>query len=282
MESNQNSQDGNRALRRSTRRRENPASEGCSTNATNQPNTNVVSLTDQEKRDLTCAVCLKKYSRLDTLVAHHRNVHNDTVIECDVCLKRFSSTQGLERHQVTHNDARPHRCPRCLKSFKRADSLAAHEDTHWEFVNEKECEYEYCHLKFDNYQSYQRHRRSRTDVPYVPPDASEFIETDGGKYGKHWKGKNCAPTPLHPAYSVQFLNTNEEKDHQCVKCFKVFKGCRPFYDHLVEYHYIRVKGSCYSAFNPRHRRLGVNCDICLKLFGTKQEIKKHKTIAHSV
>ena len=85
-----------------------------------------------ELDDLDCPVCLKVYSREDTLLHHMESVHGEAA-KCSVCEKVLSSHQALLRHSLTHTNDRSFKCKICPKTFKRADTRKYHEDhVHWE------------------------------------------------------------------------------------------------------------------------------------------------------
>ena len=278
-------------LRRSNRHKT-PTENTTTDNISKSTKANSVVLTDVEKSTLTCSICDKKYSRVDNLVAHHRFTHGDKELRCEICSRNFTSAQGLQRHQETHTDERPFACKTCSKSFKRAQTLAVHEQTHCD--DKFRCMQ--CQQVFNSDLAAQRHLRSRTNGAYHPAEGSvaEIIHTSKGE---KWKGKYCSGFSGHVAGSVQFIDTDDKKNHQCPHCFKCFE-CNGIWPHWTTHHcwkeevpngrfYIdngveRPLSDTVHHFDHKHRRIGFNCDVCYKLFASKLEILKHKKSKHSV
>lgn len=73
-----------------------------------------------------CWVCLKKFSRSDTLIAHQRAVHGKRGVKCEACSKRFPTQQALERHWPTHHKQKCFKCSQCSMTYTRDDTLKLH------------------------------------------------------------------------------------------------------------------------------------------------------------
>ena len=224
------------------------------------------------------------------MVAHHRSNHGDKDFRCEICSRKFTSAQGLQRHEETHTDERHFTCKTCSKSFKRAHTLAVHEQTHCD--DKFRCTQ--CQQVFNSELAAQRHLRSRTDEAYHAAEGS-IAEIINSPEGDKWRGRNCG-YGSHVAGSVQFISTDEKKNHQCPHCFKCFR-CVDIWSHWSTFHCWTEKvpsGRFYIDngvekplfdtvyhFDHKHRRIGVNCDVCHKLFASNQEILRHKNSKHS-
>lgn len=232
----------------------------------------------QQKIDLTCPLCAKKYSRHDNLIAHQRSVH-ETTIECTICHKHFATHQGLEKHAVLHSDDRPFTCEVCFKTFKRADSLRQHEQTHYE--GNYQCEEESCRKIFSSPLALHRHKRAHTDSVYHP----------------HEDEVKCPSHPIEASHQIININ-NKTKQHQCTHCLKTFT-CRQFHYHWHLKHSKLVSVESDSPFTNNyrvgrtstirkyihkheHRRIGDRCQHCLKLFCSKQDLQRHQERKHNL
>ena len=235
---------------------------------------------EQQKIDLTCPLCSKRYSRHDNLIAHQRSVHGPNKVVCTTCNTHFSSDQALLKHVVVHTDDRPYSCEICSKDFKRADSLKQHEETH--FIVDLRCEEDSCGLSFDNHLALRRHKRSHTDAPYVT------------------SGLEIKCRPYHEKASLssfQIITVKSKDQHQCTHCLQTFATCGSFRTHWNTHHCEVVEVESNRTFidngvrkhltdreyhnKHEHRRIGERCDVCFKLFGTKQDMLRHKMIHHT-
>ena len=231
-----------------------------------------------------CSVCDKSYSRSDTLRAHERDAHGSYSdrrrVKCSTCKGSFASIRELKRHEVTHENKPSYQCSVCHRSFNRSDNLKAHERTHEN--NSIECENEKCAEVFGSNSAYERHKQTRTDEIYVPPE----------------KAIRCKWCPFSKGfqYAHQLIQINVKKEmithvcfqrlrmtHQCTHCLKTYQKCDEFLSHINSQHTKIVRDPSNLSTRVReeyiheHRRVGVGCEICHRLFSNKQDYLKHRT-----
>ena len=239
---------------------------------------------ETNEKAFPCGVCSKRYSRLDTLRAHERDVHGSQSdkrkVKCLTCKKQFSSRQKLRRHEATHNNTREHHCSFCSMSFKRADNLKTHELCHENF--QIQCQYENCRKVFKTPLGYKRHQRTHTDEKYVAPENALRCDY-------------CVRRSDHKdqisLVNHQMIVTDQrknEKGHQCTQCLKVIINCNDFWAHVWNHHTDLVTAARYQGDREKrvtrkdepHRRRGVACESCGKICSNKQDLDRHKLSRH--
>ena len=212
-----------------------------------------------------CSQCTKQFSRKDTLHRHELDSHGSYAdrrrLRCDECKKQFSTYHNLLRHQISHTEEPIYQCAICGKGFKRSDNLKRHERIHQNI--EIECDDPNWTQVFPSYEALKRHTESHTDEDYVPvvddipPPKERLI--------------GCAPCPSS-SYQIVVLDfKNNVRGHQCTQCLKVFKKCNKFYWHYKLDH----KGK------TGHRKIGVRCNACPRLFNSKQDCNRHQLLHQS-
>lgn len=79
----------------------------------------------EEEKIHQCKICLKIFSRDDTLKCHMKR-HEGTAYQCDICDKIFDRKSNLKVHKLTHTMTSDIQCPYCPMKVRYKRSLVRH------------------------------------------------------------------------------------------------------------------------------------------------------------
>lgn len=79
----------------------------------------------EEEKIHQCKICLKIFSRDDTLKCHMKR-HEGTAYPCDICEKIFDRKSNLKVHKLTHTMTSDIQCPYCPMKVRYKRSLVRH------------------------------------------------------------------------------------------------------------------------------------------------------------
>ena len=79
----------------------------------------------EEEKIHQCKICLKIFSRDDTLKCHMKR-HEGTAYPCDICDKIFDRKSNLKVHKLTHTMTSDIQCPHCPMKVRYKRSLVRH------------------------------------------------------------------------------------------------------------------------------------------------------------
>ena len=229
-----------------------------------------------------CSQCPKTYSRSDTLRAHERDIHGTVYdkkqVKCEICSKHLGSRRELKRHMAVHDQDQAYSCSYCSKEFSRPDNLKVHEESH--NSGEIQCEDELCKMVFKTPLAYKRHKSSHTDEIYVPQDGSSECQRCTGCFIFDFK------------HHHQIVIIDNKEVHQCTHCLKLFKKCIQLPEHVFDVHTYPSyptgrNGRRFSRYNGKdeiyhayychaHRKIGVRCERCHRLFNDKPGCNRHQ------
>ncbi len=250
-----------------------------------------------------CDVCNKKYKHKRALLRHKQMEHGQgdcVVYNCEKCGKKFPSPSMLHYHMDSHSTVDQYRCATCGDSFRRVRQLRYHLKIHTG-IGLLKCQV--CSKTFFNPSSLAAHMESHaTSLDYK-------CDVCGNKY----KNKRALQTHKENTHEHSGMT------YTCDQCDKVYKHLPQLNQHkrihtgrgllecqtcgrqfvkLSEYrrhmdsHSTEPKYECdichkkYKHYNDVkiHRRIhtaeAIKCDICGKLFATKQQLMFH-IVVHS-
>ena len=162
-------------------------------------------------------------------------------------------------------------CEKCNKGFSRKESLEQHKTTVHDGVKPFECEFESCGSTFARKFELQKHVKIIHDK--VLPE-------------KRFK---CTVHPCKAAFShkghwSEHLKKihGEKNPYKCQICSDVeFSTKNELTHHTKNIHDVNIKAERFGKMILADRfSAQFSCDICLKNFPTKQEIKEHLKLVH--
>ena len=162
-------------------------------------------------------------------------------------------------------------CEKCNKGFSRKESLEQHKTTVHDGVKPFECEFESCGSTFARKFELQKHVSIIHDK--VMPE-------------KRFK---CTVHPCKAAFShkghwSEHLKKihGEKNPYKCEICSDVeFATKNELTHHTKNIHDVNIKAERFGKMILADRfSAQFSCDICLKNFPTKQEIKEHLKLVH--
>ncbi|XP_048590527.1 zinc finger protein 771 [Nematostella vectensis] len=219
----------------------------------------------------TCDVCLKSFSRSNTLITHKRIHTGDKPFNCDQCGRAFRQPGNLTRHKLTHTTVKPYVCPQCNKAFNRASNLHTHMRTH---TNYKPFVCDFCKKGFHQKIDMKIHRYTHTGE-------------------KPHKCQKCGRGFKQLTHLTYHMRTHAEtRLYKCTICGKGFnqKGNLQahIYGHTGERPFkceICGKGFTLASTLNTHKRTHAmkkpfECQVCGKSFYQKNALKTHYISSH--
>lgn len=118
-------------------------------------------LPDEEKYNIACPYCDKKFSQEGAMKQHVNGIHHQMKpYICDQCGRACKTLSALHEHQLVHTNECPFTCEVCQKGFKNKARLKSHMDTH----TDREYSCPDCNLKLNTKRTLLQHRLVHTNV----------------------------------------------------------------------------------------------------------------------
>ena len=215
---------------------------------------------------LICHVCLKKFSRKDTL-DQHLNIHttNNTYF-CDDCSIGFSSRYNFERHLEEKHSTQEqiYQCDHCevkLASQRNLDTPMKdiHRNIDVQMFHCDLCEKSYPQRRF-----LARHKRIIHNVD----NSKATLPGTSSKNKNIFQCNSCESTFTQRSDLDRHIKTHHSKSHEenislCKTCHKSFQRK----DYLKKHEQIHIKAK-------------IICEICLDQFQDKKDLKLHRITNH--
>ena len=100
---------------------------GCDNFTSKEKISECVSAIFEKLEQHKCKMCPKSFGSRKGLYLHKQNVHQEqSSLVCNICLKTYSRKQSLSRHVEAAHNKRRYNCQLCSKSFVRSSYLRTH------------------------------------------------------------------------------------------------------------------------------------------------------------
>lgn len=202
-----------------------------------------------KKSDYKCDYCPKKYKRKESLKIHLTQIHglnktnNIPTSKCHLCGKIFSIPSLLKTHLRTHSNARDFQCEYCSTKYKRKDSLRFH--------------------------LIQAHG--------LKLDGAELRSDEKVKLDGQFKCNQCTKTFQSESFLKQHTRYDhrKEREFKCDYCDKEYTTKSSLDRHLAQLHDYNTNTSDGGDNNDKKNDKKPTCNICLKSFFNRSELKIH-------
>lgn len=104
----------------------------------------------------TCKYCKQRFTDLEFLAQHEKEVHGSrNTYKCKFCLNSFSQKYILMKHYRVHSEQEVYLCNHCNDVFLRLDDLHMHKAT--QHIGKKLYKCEHCNKEFSHYSFLMNH-----------------------------------------------------------------------------------------------------------------------------
>lgn len=118
-------------------------------------------LPDEEKFNIPCPYCERKFSQVGAMRQHVNGIHHQMKpFICDQCGRACKTMAALNEHQLVHTTECPFECEVCHKRFKNKPRLKIHMDIH----NKSVYKCPDCGLELNTKRTLLQHRLVHSDV----------------------------------------------------------------------------------------------------------------------
>ncbi|XP_055295739.1 zinc finger protein 62 homolog isoform X2 [Sitodiplosis mosellana] len=203
-----------------------------------------IQLNNEEKSELACTICNKKFSSRTCLLAHMQGVHTNKRMKCpiDGCDKIFKSNAGVMGHmQNIHPDAM-RECEICKKTFCTEEMLAQHRLSH------------------------QREKKQLFACSFCDKKLSTKHELR--LHLKHHEKDAACNICGHVFADVKYMLEHRERHGKKPVITCRFKGCNLVFEDRREF-------MRHTSTHPDNEKRKFICNHCGKAMASKSSLKDH-------
>ncbi|CAO4366202.1 unnamed protein product [Caenorhabditis nigoni] len=244
----------------------------------------------QPTRQYKRSMCPKTFTSVYGL-KHHGVVHTKLrPFKCEICSMDFQYKSCLREHQTIHTDSWSHTCPVCQKSFRWKKYLHVHMRIHEDSkTNRQIFKCPFCvkcyswkhilraHLKthFPIKEEYDEIWRKFKNGEWNNKEANEFPKnetSDVDEFYEESQKENVLP-------KISFASQRPRQPLKSIENVEIRKSARFGFQNIeVPADEDNLQKDYEVLKDVPPQKLRFECDICLKTFGRKDSLRRHKMI----
>ncbi|XP_030756317.1 zinc finger protein 236-like [Sitophilus oryzae] len=225
------------------------------------------------ERPYECTQCKKKFSLKSTLESHSRTHDSSSqkTVVCDVCNANLTTKSSLKVHMLLHTGERPYACNFCDQTFRTSAIRRAHEkNIHVNGV--KHTQQPPKGFKLMKYvaeelvEDLQRQEQPKIQEQIILAPNQEPLSLDSVNFLQNIQNssiivaENAIPFSLS---DIALINYGEEQNLMDLKDL----------DETLQNEEVTCKV-------PQAKSSKIECDLCHKLYASKDVLRKHKKNVH--
>ncbi|KAH1006186.1 zinc finger protein 236 isoform X1 [Dendroctonus ponderosae] len=234
------------------------------------------------EKPFECDTCHKKFSLKATLQGHIRthNIAEVPKITCNVCNTNFTTKSSLKLHMLKHTGAKPYACQYCEQTFRTIGTRKTHQKNHLNNQKVAEDPAKLAGVKLIKYLAEQMESNDLSKGPqtvdkepvvlvdsqqlnWVPMESTELFQ-QLQPYG-FIISSEAESNVSRTADDLAALDVNSELQLSSTKLPDI---------------QVEDQKTEKRSQKKQERKQRVECDVCHKLYSSKDVLRKHKKCLH--